>query len=321
MGAHLRDVGPLWRLLEGEEVSLHLKDLHPLHSLVAQTGMEDPQSCGIRKPGELAAGFCQALYRKLADEPEAHTSQLTTELSATGARCANSHELFFGHKPQDMSVREWLTRAVTPFTEQGGCAPILITSFDASSPVLNEILDIEQLLPEPILIRTVVRPGSVKEAAQLLQRCIASVREGNFPAWWPLLQGDDDFGIESWQQLREELGENWQHVCCAMSPFTLQRVFEFIRDQIVVAQHLIGEHDAIGENITVFDAMCYGPDAVACGGERTWNVREHAARIVSLGRPVVHILIGPSKPEWNPAYNRQRVSRALQQLNLHGFAL
>jgi hypothetical protein len=316
VGLHIKDLPPLKRLLEEVSVALHIKDLPPVkHLLEGERLIDTIESCGIRNPGELVGGFCQALFHQRPN-PTEHTRFVTEALARAGAKYTTSHELFFGHRASELAVCEFIERAVDPLREGDGCVPVVITGLEATDERVVEIFAVPRPLPEPILVRLLVTERSIAQAVALQRQLIENVRTmREVPGWWPLFQGV--FNPGGWEQFRVELGEDWAHTCCAVNPFTSQSELDMIAAQAVVAQIAVGDADGFNDEV----ALPSGMKITGAPDGARYDLRAYLARIRQLPNRPVFILLGPTRPEWDDDHNVRRVSRALEVLRHHEIAL
>lgn len=286
-------------------MTLHVKDVQPLWRLVEETGLAGTiESCHIREPGEKVGGYCQGLFPVLGS-PGEHTKYLAKMLAVAGARYPNSHELCLDTKPSSESVERWLTEATEPFRNGNGCVPVLITNLGVGESMIGRIFASPRQFDEPVLVRMLITEDSESFfcAAYRMERLVEQVRsEKIVPAWWPLFQGN--MSVNGWKQLRQDLGEYWKYVCVAMNPFMGPGVQNLLFANIVVAQVPIGLADGIESNKIIINGTSYSLD-------------EYCAHINALPHRPVFIVLGQSLPEWSEDMNVSRVSRAIEVLKEH----
>lgn len=260
-----------------------------------------------------ALGYCQALFN-YAGDPAAHTRKVLEALTVIGAPWANSHELFWGHRKLE-SPTEFVNQAIAPLLGNGR-VPVLITGLDPASQQ-EEIQKILVTSPsvqpgETILVRMVLgSTESVYDAASIIKDLVSDCRDHTrMPNWWPLLQGD--LKVEQWTILRDILDADWQYINAAINPFSTQEVFDFLCEQITVAQVPVGLAEGISPDgeIRLADGMKImgAPDC------SSYSLPKFVESLSSLSSPPTIIILGPSLPSWSDEVNQARLAKLLPVL-------
>lgn len=260
-----------------------------------------------------AIGYCQALFN-YEGTPEGHTKKVVNLLSEINAPWVNSHELFWGYKNIE-ATGVFLHKAIMPLVGTGRI-PILITGLDPA----NDFSEIDSIISsqisihsgETVLLRMVLgRDSSVKNAAKLLQQILADCRKNNrLPTWFPLLQGN--LTIQEWKKLKLLLGSDWKYTNIAVNPFIGEPEFEFIREQITVAQIPIGLANGISNSGII--RLAPGMKILGASEKATYSLGEYFTRLNILEIAPTLIVLGPSLPEWSDVINQRRIQKLLPVL-------
>lgn len=279
-------------------------------------GPPPPEPEGPVPPAPLVTkgGFCQALFRR-HDVPGDHTAFVVCSLEEAGATRPLSHELFYGYLGPDYSIEEFFRSAVGPLKLKGE-VPVLITSFEADAPKVQDIFRIETRLRKTILVRVLVSQRSVEAAAGLLRSCVDAFngkRQTTHPKWWPLfqLQGDED----AWKTLKCRVGSAWEYMMIAVNPFS--RITDDIIPRIVIAQIPIGAADGVGSTMR----LAPGVKITGASDSASYDLSAYIRQVRQLPRNPIFIVLGPTKPEWDDQENVVRVSRTLDLLRADGIML
>lgn len=248
--------------------------------------------------------------------PEEHTSHVVARLNEVGAPQNTSHELYWNYRENE-PVEEYINRAIKPLVDNGR-VPILLTSLDPTRDalIINEIFSSKPIVAkgQTMLVRLCLRS---EESIRAVEKIIKSILEvtkktKKMPTWWPLLQAD--FDISSWNKLKDALGSDWKYVNIAINPFTDLRVLDEFKDQITVAQFVLGANEDIHTDGNVaITSRCDIGSAINC--KRTYNLFEYAQKIKEVGLDPIRIICGPSLPEWNVEYNCSRLEKFLPVYN------
>lgn len=260
-----------------------------------------------------AIGYCQALFN-YAGSASLHTEKVTKMLQEIDAPWALSHELFWGHRSKE-SATDYIEQATRPLIGTGR-VPILITALDPKSDRLeiNTIVATRPLLPEneTLLVRIVLtNDESLNQARLIMRELLVEARaSGKMPKWWPLLQGD--LPLSTWQSLKTAMGSDWDFVNVAINPFVDSEIVAFLRDQVTVAQIVVGLAEGISKDGRIM--LAAGMKITGAGDGASYSMPEYAEMIRALSFMPALIVLGPSQAGWTDEINRSRVSAVLPLL-------
>jgi hypothetical protein len=235
-------------------------------------------------------------------------------LSEIDAPWVNSHELFWGYKNFE-TTDTYLNSAITPLVGTGR-VPILISGLDPAF----DLAEIENIISSPIsvhsgetiLLRMVLSGRkSVENVSKLVKRILQDCRANKrLPVWFPLLQGN--LTIEEWSKLKALLEDDWKYLNVAVNPFIKDKEFEFIRDQITVAQIPIGLANGISESGLI--KLAPGMKIMGAKEQDSYSLTDYFAKLNILGVAPTLIVLGPSLPDWSDEVNQDRVRKLLPAL-------
>jgi hypothetical protein len=255
-------------------------------------------------------GYCQALFSYTGD-PASHTEKVRHKLIEIEAPWANSHELFWGYRRQEVAD-EFIAQSISPLIGTGR-VPILITSLDPAKD-RTEIESIVATSPpmqdgDTVLLRVVLTcEESVRQIATIMQDILAQSRiNKRMPKWWPLLQGS--LSIEQWRLLQMLLGEDREYVNVAVNPFTPIEVFECMLEQITVGQIAIGLANGIAPDGTI--RLAPGMKIFGAAECAEYSLLEYMNTLGSLDDSPTLIVLGPSMPNWTDGENQKRLETLL----------
>ncbi len=254
-----------------------------------------------------AIGYCQGLFNRHGSA-DAHTRHVADQLSSIDAPWPRSHELLLGYS-DTADIGEYLTMAMDPLKESGR-VPILITQLDPRTDY-DAIKSIVGTKPpvkdgETVLVRlSLASEDSIKPTANLMKDILDnSYRERKMPRWWPLLQ--TDYGPSEWAALIDALGQAWKYTNIAVTPFTAPSSYDVVRDQVTVAQFLVGKADGVHSDGTVevpYDSCIREAE------ENKYNIFRYAEHVNQEGLLPTSIVCGPSRPEWTLEDNLGRLRK------------
>ena len=280
-----------------------------IHGYMRQTG---DYTMGI--PGA-ALGYCQALFNR-AGGPEIHTEEVTRLLSEIDAPWAKSHELYWGNR-QDETPAQFVEEGMRPLWGSGR-VPILITELDPAKDmeIINSIVAAKPAVypGEVVLIRLALSSqDSISPAVDLVNRLLSeSLSTRTMPAWWPLFQSGMD--VAGWGNFKEQLGDAWKFMNLAVNAFTPSDVFEYVREQVTVAQVPVGLAEGISADGTIQMAKGMVRLTNAPGECASYSLPDYMERLTTLETAPTLIVLGPSLPEWDEATNQKRIAALLPHL-------
>jgi hypothetical protein len=194
-----------------------------------------------------------------------------------------------------------------------GRVPVLITGLDPAVQ-RGEIQTILATTPsvqpgETILVRMVLSSGeSLNDAAALIHELLATCRKDEvMPRWWPLFQGE--LGLKQWSKFQGLLRSDWQYVNVAVNPFTDDEVFDFLREQVTVAQLPVGLPDGISPDGVV--RLATGMKIMGATKDSSYSIPQFVERLSLLTSPPTIIILGPSLPDWSDEVNQARLAKLL----------
>jgi hypothetical protein len=260
-----------------------------------------------------ALGYCQALFNNAGD-PFTNTEQVLKFLKEIQAPWSHSHELFWGYRNDEMPA-QYVEKGIKPLIGTGR-VPILITGLDPR----NDRTEIESIMStcpavpenETVLLRTILSDEeSLDQITQIIRNQLQASRlSGKMPKWWPLLQGN--LTAAEWERLEQKLGADWAYVNVATNPFVSHEAFQFLRDQITVAQIAVGS--AVG---ILSDGTIELPKTMRLTGapeQAVYSLPQYVQQLSELLLPPTLIVLGPSQPGWSDTQNQDRIAKLLPLL-------
>jgi hypothetical protein len=152
---------------------------------------------------------------------------------------------------------------------------------------------------------------SCHEISEIIRHQLNESRTtGKMPMWWPLLQAS--FSVDQWHKLAERLGPDWSYVNVAVNPFVHDDVFDFLRQQITVAQIAVGAADGLSGNGTIRLPATMKLSGAAQSA--AYSLFEYIAKLSDVLLPPALIVLGPSQPGWSDVDNQNRVAKLLPLL-------
>lgn len=266
-------------------------------------------------PGAII-GYCQALYHKEMDH-ENHTRFIFNELKKIKAPWFKSHELYWGNKG-NITTQEFISNSMKPLLGEGRI-PILITPLNPSKDyeVINDILKTEAKIfnGETALVRIVVDGrDSIEKSVKLMKIILRkAIDKKEMPKFWPLLQGG--LSSKDWNYMKILMGEDWKYCNIAVNPFTFDQLPMFCKDNITVAQVVVGHKEGIHDSGRI--AL---PEGMRISGAKNcddYNINEYFEKLTYLKVPPTLIVLGPTLPSWSNKYNSERLLKLLPHLKMN----
>jgi hypothetical protein len=297
------------------------KEIEQIDRLRIDLGLPPPCSCmelDAHDRNHYLLGYCQGLFNVEGDSPSSHTTNVSRLLTEAEAPMPNSHELFIGLKPEQLSISRYLSQAMMPLRENGR-VPIIITHYDPSTDLdaIHEIISAKSSMDnsDTIFVRVQLQsPASIAATAALLQKMYqSSVDNQSLPDYWPLIQANN-FSIADWEFLRKSVGEKlWRYVAIAATPFMSKDVLQLVADNIAVVQFFVGEANGISADgvIAVPSQSCVGgPEKL-----KQYNLHEYIKNLRATRgmNAVVGIICGQSQG-WSQEENIARVKKYVYAL-------
>lgn len=272
---------------------------------------QDHSSTALGAPGA-ALGYCQALFAS-STSPELHTRKVIGHLRRIAAPWPLSHELFWGYR-RDETPGEYVQRAMAPLCGDGRM-PILITGLDPArdTDAAAELLavGVPVAAGETALLRMVLRnDDSISAGSALLQSLVSNAQaSGTMPSWWPLFQGD--LSPTQWSKLRDQCGDAWKFANIAVNPFVSDDAFAIVREQLTVAQVVVGGPGDVHEDeVRVPGAL----RIMGTSGDATYSMTRFVERLCALPVVPTLILLGPAQASWTDEQNAARIQEVLVPL-------
>lgn len=255
-----------------------------------------------------AIGYCQALFNRLGSH-QANTIRISRLLKEVSAPWYNSHELYWGNRG-DTPISDYVLEASEPLIGDGR-VPILITALDAyeDRKEIGEILNSESLVVpgETILVRVLISNEQAQASAIRVMKMLLGNAEksGVMPRWWPLLQGD--LTPQEWAGFAEKAGALWKYSNIAMNPFMNSNCFDYLRDQITVAQVPVGLSEGVHSDgiIQMAEGQVRLTGAPEIGAQ--YNLFNYFERAKQLTYAPILLVLGPALPEWGDIVNQKRL--------------
>ncbi len=260
-----------------------------------------------------ALGYCQALFNYTGN-PFTNTENVLKLLKEIQAPWSHSHELFWGYRRDEMPA-QYVEEGIRPLIGTGR-VPILITGLDPRQDrvEIESIMGTSPAVPdnETVLVRTILSDEqSLDQITEIIRNQLnASRLSGKMPKWWPLLQGN--LTTAEWGRLEQKLGDDWAYVNVATNPFVSDEAFQFLRNQITVAQIAVGAADGISTDGTI--ELPKTMKLTGAPEHAVYSLPQYVKQLSELLLPPTLIVLGPSQSGWSDVHNQERVARLLPLL-------